>query len=485
MSFPFGWRNLRGRIIRRPFAKPKPPAIDPQGRRLVGLTKESRQPIWAPKGHSLTLAANGSGKTTRALMPWLFSMLASTDRPAILILDSKDFEIARQVVPMLEELGVFSAVIDDTNNLPADFPGRVRFNPMSSIVTTHLLTPDQLAFANESVTHTLIQEPEKDERNRYWRAWPRLLLEFACYVMLKRDPTLATPGGIWMLLSSPQKMRHFAEIEASESSGMLKVLAENVKDMVGHEHWPQHLQAAQDALRVYSIGTPLHVAGHKANADPQQLIASKSVIFFGGSQANMSSLASHYGLVLTSFIRAAYLQQKPLWIGADEFTNAPVKKLVEALTTLRAYQVEVSMIAQSRSEIERKLGRLETQTIEDNNILKQWLGFSNFEEAERVSKSMGEEHALATSIGGNNDTLSLNTNLSLSRQRIRTPAELMAMPKHEMLLQVKGLGYYIGETLSQANADPYCHLIAANDMEGGRLPPDPKITLTLPEEKRS
>lgn len=485
MSFPFGWKNLRGRFIRRPFAKPKPPAIDPHGRRLVCMTKETNQPIFAPIGHSMALAAAGSGKTTKVLMTSLFSLLAGTGRPAILILDSKDFEILRQAAPMLDVLGVPYAAIDDTNNLPADFPGRVRFNPMSSIVTTHLVTPDQLAFANESVTHTLIQEPEKDERNRYWRAWARLLIEFAIYVMLKRDPKLATPGGIWMLLSSPQKMRRFAEIEASEGSGMLKVLAENVKDMVGHEHWPQHLQAAQDALRIYCIGTPTHIAGHKANADPQQLIASKSVIFFGGSQANMSSLGSHYGLVLTSFIRAAYLQQKPLWIGADEFTNAPVKKLAEALTTLRAYQVEVSMIAQSRSEIERKLGRLETQTIEDNSILKQWLGFSNFEEAERVSKAMGEEHAVATSIGGNNDTLSLNTNLSLFKQRILSPAELMGMPKDEMLIHIKGMGFYVGKAISQANIAPYCDLIGDNPLEGGRLPSDPKITLTLPEEVRT
>ena len=484
MSFPFGWRNLKGRVTRRPFAKPKPPAIDPQGRRLVCMTKETYQPVWAPKGHGTTLAANGSGKTTKVLMTSLFSLLASSDRPAILLLDSKDFEIARQIAPMLEEMGISFAIIDDTGNLPADFPGRVRFNPVASVVSTYLNAPDQLAFANESVTHTLIQEPEKDERNRYWRAWPRLLIEFAIYVLLKRNPELATPGGIWMLLASPEKMRRFAEIETAEGNGMLKVLAENVRDMVGHEHWPQHLQAAQDALRIYGIGTPLHVAGHNANADPGQLIASKSIVFFGGSQANMGSLASHYGLVLTSFIRAAYLQQKPLWIGADEFTNAPVKKLVEALTTLRAYQVEVSMIAQSRSEIERKLGRLETQTIEDNSLLKQWLGFSNFPEAERVSKSMGEEHAVATSLGGSNDDLRLQTNLSLIKQRILSPAELMAMPKDEMLLHIKGLGFYVGKALSQANIAPYCDLIADNPLEGGRLPSDPRITFTLPEEMR-
>ncbi len=485
MSFPFGWMNWRDKSSNRFSAKAKSPAIDPAGRRLAAFTRETRQPIWAPNGHSLTLAANGAGKTTKALMPWLFSMLASSDRPGILILDSKDFEIARQCIPMLEKLGVPTAVIDDTGNLPIDIHGRVNLNPMDSVVSTFLKKPEDQILANESVLQTIIEEPEKDERNRYWRAWPRLLIEFAIYVLLKRNPQLATPGGIWLLVSSPAKMRGFAEIEALEGTGMLKVLAENVKGMVGHEHWPQHLQAAQDALRIYGIGSPLHLAGHHSNVDPAQLISSGTVTFFGGSQANMSTMGSHYGLVLSSFLRAAYMRAGPLWIGADEFTNAPVRKLVEALTTLRAYQVEVSMIAQSRSEIERKLGRFEVQTIEDNAIFKQWFGFSNFAEAERVSKIMGEEHAVATAISGNNETLVLNSNLSLIRQRWMSAAELMAMPRHLVLMHFRNLGFYIGETVSQENIDPYCRLIAPNEMEGGRLTPDPKIHFTLPLEARA
>jgi len=484
MSAPIDWKNLFEKRKARPFAKPKPAAIDPKGRRLLGFTTETKQPIWAPKGHSLTLAANGSGKTTRGLMIWLFSLLASSDRPSILILDSKDFEIARQLVPMLKEMGIPTAIIDETNNLPEDTYGRTRFNPIDSVVSTFRTKPEDQAFANEAVTHTLIEEPEKDERNRYWRAWPRLLIEFVIYLLLKRNPALATPGGIWMLLSNPEQMRRMAEIEAVEGTGMLKMLAINILGMVGHEHWPQHLQAAQDSLRIYSIGTPLHVAGHDATTTASSLISTPTVTFFGGSQANMGSMGSQYGLVLTSFVRAAYLHKKPLWIGADEFTNAPVKKLVEALTTLRAYQVEVSMIAQSRSEIERKLGRDETRTIEDNSITKKWFGFSNFEEAERVSKAIGEEHAVAASIGGSNDNLKLQTNLSLIRQRQMSGAELMAMPRDRMLLHLKGFGFYEGETASQQNIDPYCRLIGPNELEGGRLTPDPKITFTLPEEAR-
>lgn len=484
MSFPFGWRNWRRLPPKKVFARAKDAPIDPQGRRLIGFTRKAKQPIWAPKGHSLVQAPNGAGKTTKVLMPSLFSVLASSDRPAALVLDSKDFEIARQVAPMLEEMGVPYVILDDTGNLPSDFPGRASFNPVASVVSTYLNSPQEQVFANEAVTHTLIEEPEKDERNRYWRAWGRIMIEFALYLLLKRNPDLATPGALWCLISSPTQMRRFAEIEAVEGDGMLKVLAENVLGMAGHEHFPQHLQAAQDALRIYGIGSPLHMTGRGDTVDPRKLIASKTIVFLGGSQANMGSMATHYGLTLTSFIRAAYQEKKPLWIGADEFTNAPVKKLIEALTTLRAYGVEISMIAQSRSEIERKLGRLETQTIEDNSILKQWLGFASFEEAKRVSDAIGEEFAVSTSLGQSGEWLNLNKNISLTRQKWLSPSELMALPPHLMLIHVRGVGFYLAETVGQQNIDPYASLIAPNELEGGRLTPDPRVWLTLPEEAR-
>ncbi len=486
MSWPFGWRTLNGPRTSRPFAKARRTAspIDPKGHRLLGLTLTTNEPIWAPPAHSLLLSANGGGKTTRGLMIWLFSLLASSDRPSILILDSKDGEIAAQCAEMLRMLGVPTAVIDDMCVLPEGTHGRTDLNALQSVVDTSLHAPEDLLFAADAVTQTLIEEPERDERNRYWRAWPRLLIDFAIHTLLKRNPVLATPGGVWTLLSNPMQLARFAEIEAVEATGMLKTLAQNMLGMVEHEHWPQHVEAAQHALRVFAIGSRLHRAGQNAPLSHAQLIQNRTVIFLCGNQANMGSLGPYYGLHLMSFIRAAYMRAGPLWIGADEFTNAPVKRLVSSLTTLRAYRVAVSMIGQSRSEIERKLGKLETQTIEDNSIIKQWLGFSNIEEAQRVSKAMGEEHAVASAVSGPDDTLRMNTNLSLIKQPFQSAAELMAMPSDRMLLHWKGLGFFIARTVSQQNVAPYCDLLAENPLEGGRLPPDPWITLTLPEEAR-
>ncbi len=138
---------------------------------------------------------------------------------------------------MLVELGVPFAVIDDSAVLAPNFPGRVSLNSISAVVESFLNAPQDLVFATEAVAHALIAEPpEGDERNRYFRDWPRRLIEFATLVLLKRNAQLATPGGVWALLSDAEMMQNFAAIEAEEGDGILRVLARRILAMVGHEH---------------------------------------------------------------------------------------------------------------------------------------------------------------------------------------------------------------------------------------------------------
>lgn len=469
-------------FFRREKTQPQAAApIDPMGHRLLGLTLEGNHPIWAPKGHSLLLSAAGGGKTTAGGMPWLFSYAASEPHKAVLVLDSKDGEFACQAAGMLARLGRKVAIIDDMGVLPANCPHRVSLNSFGAAVSAAQLTPEALIYAIDNIGHALIAEPaEPDERNAYFRAWPRNLDEFGLRTLLKRNTALAVPGALWALLSDPVMLRKFAAIEAEEGDPALKALAQNILEMAGHEHWPQHLEAAQRSVRLFSAGSRLHNAGTGATKTHADLIREGTIIFLVGPQAYINRLGAYYGLHIMGFIDALYGGAGALRIIADEFTNAPLKSLVESLTTLRAFGCEVHMIAQSRSEIERRFGRLEVQTIEENAIVKQWFGFSSFDEAERVSKIIGEEHAVMSSLGADTESLRLQTNLQLSRQRALSPAELMAMGPHMQLIHIKGLGFYLALKIGQQNVDPYCDHIATNPREGGKLTPDPKITLVTP-----
>lgn len=328
MSFPF-FKGVKPAVPRK--------VIDPKGRRLIGMTKEHGQPIWAPKGHSLLLSANGGGKTTGGAMPWLFSLAASDPTKAIAVFDSKDGELQSQTAEMFVAMGRKVAILDGMEVVPLTNPHLVPLNPMGGVTTTFQKDPRDLIFASENVNYALIPEPDRDERNAYWRQEPRTLIEFATYVLLKRNPALAIPGGVWSLIGNPAMLQKFSRIEADEGDIQLKVLALNVLEMFGHEHFAQHRSAALKSLRVFSAGARLHQAGIGATLTHADLISQGYIIFIVGPQAYMNRLGPYYALHILAFNQALYQGAGKLIQILDEFTNAPLKPLVEAMTTLRAY----------------------------------------------------------------------------------------------------------------------------------------------------
>ena len=87
---------------------------------------------------------------------------------------------------------------------------------------------------------------------------------------------------------------------------------------------------------------------------------------------------------------------------------------------------------------------------------------------------------MQSSLSADNKEAKLGTQLQIGQQKVFSPGELMAMPGDQMLVHVKGVGFFVARKISQANLDPYCHLLAENPLEGGRLTPDPRFTLPLP-----
>lgn len=466
-------------FLGKPFARAR--AHDPGGHRLLGLTEEGHHPIFGPKGHALLASAAGGGKTTCGAMPWLLSLAASEPEKATLIFDCKNGEIALQAATMFAAKGRIVRIIDDMNTCPGLAQFRVQLNAFGSASAAYKRDPREVLYANETITHALLEEPAGDAKNRYWRDDPRGKIAFANNVMLARNPDRATPGAAASILSDPDMMLSLAEIEAEEGTPMLQAQARDYLASIGHEHHPQHMTEAKRALRHFAPGTLLHDAGQDASITHADLIREGAIIFLVGPMAHMNRLGSYFALHINAFCDALYSGAGALRVIADEFTNIPLKSLVESLTTLRAYSCEVYLIYQSRSEVIRRFGKLECETIEENCIVKQWFGFSSFAEAERISKAMGNEHAVATSLSGDSHGLKTQTNLSLIKQPRMSPAELMAMPRTHQLIHIKGLGFVLALTVGQHHIAPYCDLLAPNPLEGGVLQSDPKITLVTPD----
>lgn len=161
----------------------------------------------------------------------------------------------------------------------------------------------------------------------------------------------------------------------------------------------------------------------------------------------------------------------------DEFCNAPLRDAVNRVTIQRAFGARSHFIAQSRQDCVRRYGEKEVALLEENVTTTQWLKFSNFEEAERVSKAMGDGLNVSPSLGLSSDKDAISQNYSTGRERIFSAEELMRLPDDEQILYFAGIGFVHCKKIRQNQFDPYRYDIADNPVEGGRLPPDPKVVL--------
>ena len=451
--------------------------------RLLGMSLEDNTPIFAPKpSHSLLMAAAGSWKTTAGAVPWLLSLMGDHSR-AIVLNDCKNAELAAQCADLCHSYGRKVAIIDETYVLGKDNPYRVSITPFGGIAAAHKSGNGELIFATETANHALIPDPANDARNQFWRDEARTLQEFAELALLKRHPKLAVPGGVWAMLANPDILLSAAKVEKEEGDEVLSALGAHIVDMAKNnkEHFGQHRGSAIKSLRIYSAGSPLHHAGVDANVTHSQLLREKYIVFIVGPQRHMARLGAHYALHLQSFVEALLSDaQGQVDFILDEASNSPLKALVSALTTMRGFGGNCHFIVQSRSELQRAYGDKETATIEENALVKQWFGFSSFEEAERVSRAMGESLVINKSLGFNSGQLDYTGNIGTSKDRSFPAERLMRLKPDEQISHIKDVGFFHCRKIQQHQIAPFCHgELADNPLEGPQRVADPRVTLDI------
>ncbi len=454
-------------------------------RRILGLTFAG-QAIFEPNtsASSITYAAAGGSKTTGVAVPAVQSMLADHNR-ALFINDVKNGEIAAQIGDMCAKYGRKFGVVDEFGVLGQDNPARIFINPFSALVKDYEGRSSDILFAIENITHTIIDEPKDDAKNKYWRDEPREFMDLGLRILLARTPRLATPGGLYSLLSDPETWNRMLEIEAREGDPTLKSLAQHTLDMRENnpEHYAQHVRAALTALKIFAPGSVLHEAGRHPDLTHEVLLKDKWVVCFVNPVRHADRLGAYFALHFLSLMEAQLsgLVGKADYI-LDEYCNAPLRTMLNRVTVFRAFGARAHFITQSRADSVRKYGEKETALLEENCTVKQYLKFSNFEEAERVSRAMGEGRNVSHSVNVASGKTEFSGNLQTGRERLFTADELMRLPSDEQILHVADIGWIHCKKIRQNNIAPYCYDLGDNPLEGGQLLPDPKVTLPVCEE---
>jgi type IV secretion system protein VirD4 len=455
-----------------------------RGRRILGLTFDGK-PIWEPNdtASSITFAAAGGWKTTGVSIPAILCMLADTKR-AIFINDVKNGEIAAQIAPVCVKCGRKFGVVDDFRVLGEDYPHRISLNAFGAAAQVGRADIEEMrAFMVENIDHALIDEPKDDSKNFYWRESPREFLEVSQKILVEFHPRLAYPGGLYALLADPVSFDRALKLAAEDGSTVLKSQALQILGLkeFNPEHYSQHLRAAISAVKIFSYGA-LRNAGRAPDLTQADLLRDHWVVCFVNPALFADRLGAYFALhfqaLMNEQLSGAYGRMDLI---LDEFCNAPLRDALNRVTIQRAFRARSHFIAQSRQDIVRRYGEKETAILEENCTVKQWLKFSNFEEAERVSRAIGETLNVSRGLGFSSDKHSFSGNLGTGKERLLSADELMRLPADEQILHVSDVGFVHCKKIRQNQIAPHCFDLGDNPLEGGRLPPDPVVTLPPPE----
>lgn len=455
-------------------------------RRILGFSLADESPIYEPDDSSsaIVYAASGGGKTTSVAIPHILSFFADLNR-GMVINDVKDGEIVSQLIALCEKYGRLLAIIDDSYVLGKDNPYRVAINPFANLIAAFERESPDLMLEVENVANIVIPEPKDDARNTYFRQVPREFIELAILILLVRNTELATPGGVAALLADPELWNSAVDVEVEEGGELTRSRANQIRELRENdpEHYSQHLLAALSALRIFQPGGPLHEAGRAADVSHEQLLKDNYIVCLVQSQRNAARLSTYYGAHFNAFISAQMRGDcgKTDFV-FDEAANTPAKDMIEKVTIQRAFGVRTIFIAQSRADMQRQYSDKLISTLEDNCRVVQWLKFANIEEAERVSRAIGDWNTVSQSLNTNSGKIDFSIGHQLGRERAASADELMRMPGDVSLTAVSGVGYFFSKMPRQNQLAPYCFEIGVNRVEKGILPPDPRITLPTPDD---
>jgi len=217
----------------------------------------------------------------------------------------------------------------------------------------------------------------------------------------------------------------------------------------------QHIISAQSSLKIFAEG-PLHGAGAGADITHEEILRDNWIVCIVSPTQYLDRLGPWFASHFNSFmdIQMTGTVGKTDFI-IDEYCSGPFEPALKRITVQRIFGSRLILITQSRRDSIRRYGEDFTAVLEENSLVLQILKITQFEEAERISKSMGETRVVTASLGTNNKDQSLQTTFNTSKERHFSPAELMALPENEQVILIPGVGWIHCLKLGQHEIGPY------------------------------
>lgn len=362
--------------------------------------------------HLALVAPTGAGKTTRYIIPNLFTL----ENCSIVVTDPSG-EIHARTSGHLAAKGFDILVIN-----PASAAASLRYNPLCRI---HSDTQAQ------EIAHCLIRSANKDyDREPFWNSGAERILDvFIRTLKTRGDPRYLNLPNVLHLL------QHFGE----DGSALDDFIAQHADD------------ATYQQYRAFVGGNPKVMQSWISVATNSLALLNNPDVarFMAGDDLDFTALRkqptviylmlpsdkiSFYSFIMNLFytqLFAACMERipaagdLPIYCLMDEFGHSSIPFFETIITTIRKYRVSLSLVLQSVSQLATNYGKDKATTILEGGVSSR-LFYSglDMESAQRVERLLGRKRTITERKDGTRQVQEENL---MNADRIRTMPDDQAL----------------------------------------------------------
>ena len=377
--------------------------------------------------------------------------------PNILVTDSKE-EFTPMVARLVQDLGITLHAISPSGEYVeqgcSDMNANL-FEPLNEAIWSDNLRVRELAnqIASDLAGIVVPVQDNASSAERYFSGTAQTMISALSRLGSLTNPATATPGRIQRIIANSDRAR--AELErardfagAAEQEALAQDMRDSADDVLGiidsrPAYWTDILRPARQGLQAFDRAGPYARMGEYTTArisdvrtQPRIFLSIMTPLHRLEYDKVVISLATYNVFAACRIYRDGY----PVHCILDEFNAMRIPHFDEQMNTMRGLGCSAEMYVQSKAGIEKNYGEVATRQILDNCDLIQWNAFDTLREAEECSKMLGEYHAKefdANVEGGAFENVRFG--LRDTSVPVRSPQQLMSMPKDECIVRVRGM----------------------------------------------
>lgn len=315
--------------------------------------------------HCLVVAKTGGGKSSTFIIPNLLTL-----RNCSILCTDLSGELYRKTAGYMKKTG-FDIQIMNPENLAMSS----QYNPLESLRTHQ----DILDLA-----HILITSSNSNPNDPFWNNGAKKLLELVISVLVSQREKLKQAGS-----ENPAKYCHLANVryllnnfgkngkgidQFVKRYGSIEILNEWQGFRSQNERTTESfLSTALTALSI--IGNPdIARLTSRNDFDFKKLRDQKTIVYLQIPQERLGTYSFLLSLFYAQFFGACFREMEnglPVYCLLDEAGHTKIPNLATTITTIRKYNVSISLILQSLTQLDTAYGRDEADTIIGGGINSQ------------------------------------------------------------------------------------------------------------------